>query len=85
MTEQWAPFSPPDKFDDAAVEWMPTCVLASRGGRQGRGGGQDGDVFLSTLIMQLGSRSFFWRQDVGGSTHNNSYLKYGTHMMLRSV
>ncbi len=71
--ERWAPFSPPNKFDDANAEWMPACVLASRVGRGGRGGGQDGDVFLRTLIVQLGSRNFFWRHDVGGSTHNNSY------------
>ena len=84
--EQWAPFSPPDEFYDADAEWMPACVLASRGGRGERGGGRDGDAFfLRMLIVRLGSRSFFWRQDVGGSTHNNSYLKYGTHMMLRSV
>jgi hypothetical protein len=72
-TEQWAPFSLLDKFNDANAKWMPTCVLASRGGRGGRGGGQDGNVFLRTLIIQLGSRSFFWQHDVGGSTHNNSY------------
>jgi hypothetical protein len=73
MTERWAPFSPPDEFDNADAEWMPACVLASRGGRGGGGGGQNGDVFLHTLIVQLGSRSFFWLHDVGGSTHNNSY------------
>ncbi len=58
-TERWAPFSPPDEFDDADAEWMPASVLASKGGRGGRGGGQDSDVFLCTLIVQLGSRSFF--------------------------
>ncbi len=35
--EQWAPFSPLDKFDDADAKWMPACVLVSRGGR-GEGG-----------------------------------------------
>ncbi len=73
MMEQWAPFSPPDKFNNANAEWMPAYVLASRGDRGGRGGGQDGNVFLHMLIMQLGSRSFFWQHNVGGSTHNNSY------------
>ncbi len=57
--ERWAPFRPPDKFDVADGEWMPACVLASRGGRGGAPGGRDGDVFLRTLIVQLGSRSFF--------------------------
>jgi hypothetical protein len=71
--ERWAPLSPPDEFDDADAEWMPACVLASRGGRGGRGGERDGDVLLRTLIVQLGSWSFFRRHDVGGSTHNNSY------------
>jgi hypothetical protein len=73
MMERWAPFSSLDKFDGADAEWIPACVLASRGGREGRGGGQDGDVFLRTLIVQLGSQSFFWQQDGGGSTHKNSY------------
>ncbi len=73
--ERWAPFSPPDEFDDANAESMPACVWPPRGYRGGRGGGQDGDVFLRTLIVQLGSRSFFWRHDVGGSTHNKSYYK----------
>ncbi len=59
MMEQWAPFSPPDKFDNADAKWMPTCVLALRGGRGGRGGGQDCDVFLRMLILQLGSQIFF--------------------------
>jgi hypothetical protein len=59
MTKRWAPFSPPDVFDVADGEWMPACVLALRGGRGGAPGGQDGDVFLRTLIVQLGSRSFF--------------------------
>ncbi len=71
--EQWAPFSPLDEFNNAKAEWMPACVLASRGGRGERGIGQDGDVFLRMLIVQLGSRSFFWQHDVGGSTHKNSY------------
>ncbi len=52
--------SPPDEFNNANAEWMPACVLALRGGRGGRWGGQDGNVFLRTLIVQLGSRSFFW-------------------------
>ena len=62
---------PAGRFNNADAEWMPACVLASRGGRGGRGGGQDGDVFLCMLIVQLGSRSFFWRHNVGGSMHND--------------
>ncbi len=57
--ERWAPFSPPGEFDNADAKWTPACVLASRGGRGGRGEGQGGDVFLHTLIVQLGSQSFF--------------------------
>jgi hypothetical protein len=73
MTERWAPFSLLDKFDVANAKWTPACVLVSMGGRGGRGGGQDGDVFLRTLIVQLESQSFFWQHYVGGSTHNASY------------
>ena len=58
-TERRAPFSPPDKFNVADGKWMPTCVLALWGGRGGALGGQDGNVFLRMLIVQLGSRSFF--------------------------
>jgi hypothetical protein len=72
-TERWAPFSLPDEFNNAAAKWMPACVLVLRGGRGGGGEGQDGDVFLHMLIVQLGSQSFFWQHNVGGSTHNNSY------------
>ncbi len=73
MMERLAPFSPLDEFDDANAEWMPACVLASRGGRGERGGGQDGNIFLRMLIVQLGSRRVFWQHNVGGSMHNNSY------------
>ncbi len=48
------------------------CWRQGEAGGEG-GAGQDGDVFLRMVIMQFGSWSFFWRHDVGGSMHNNSY------------
>jgi hypothetical protein len=62
MTEQWAPFSPPDKFNIADAEWMPTCVLTSRGGRGGVLGGRNEGVKMYTLIVQLGSQVFLTMQ-----------------------
>jgi hypothetical protein len=61
------------------------CVGVER--RQGRGRQEGKTVmyFLCMLIVQLRSRSFFQRHNVGGSTHYNFYLKYGTYMILRSV
>jgi hypothetical protein len=59
MVEQWAPFSPPDEFDVANAEWMPACVLALRGGRDGVPGGRNGGVKMCILIVQLGSQIFF--------------------------
>jgi hypothetical protein len=73
MMERWAPFSLGDKFDDANAEWMPTCVLALRGGRGGRRGGRDGNVFFVHANRAIGVTEFFWRHGVGGSIHNNSY------------
>jgi hypothetical protein len=40
--EQLALFNPLDEFDVANAKWMPTCVLASRGGRGG--GRREGDM-----------------------------------------
>jgi hypothetical protein len=56
-------------------QWqVDACMCVGIKGRQGGApGGWDGDKFLRTVIMQLGSGSFFWQHDVGGSTRNNSY------------
>jgi len=61
------------EFDIADAKWTPALVLGSRGARGGREGGRIGNVFLSRLIVELGSRCFLWRHDVHGSTLNISY------------
>ncbi len=50
---------PAGRFNNADAEWMPACVLASRGGRGGRGGGQDGDVFFAHAHCAIGVTEFF--------------------------
>jgi hypothetical protein len=58
-TKRWEPFSPPDGFDDVDAEWMPTCVLASRGGRGGRGEGEMAMYFCTRSSCNWGHRVFF--------------------------
>ncbi len=70
--EQWAPFSPPDKFDVADAKWMPACVLAWRGGEGGVPGGKNGGVKMRTLIVQFGQQVFFQQRDAEQLVCNNS-------------
>ena len=49
------------EFDIADAKWTPALVLGWRGARGGKEGGQTGDVFLRRLIVELGSRCFFWQ------------------------
>ena len=47
--------------------------------------GQDGDVFLRRLIVELGSHNFLWWDDVLASTHYILAKKHGTPTILRSI
>ncbi len=58
-TKIWAPFSPLDEFHNADAEWMPTCVLASRGGRGGRGDGKMAMYFCTRSSCNWGHGVFF--------------------------
>jgi hypothetical protein len=58
-TERWAPFSPPDEFDDADAEWMPAYVLASRGGWGGWGEGKTAMYFCARSSGNWGHGVFF--------------------------
>ncbi len=57
--------------------------------RQGEAGGGAGRARRGCIFVHahcaIGVTEFFWQHNVGGSMHNNSSLKYGTHMILRSV
>jgi hypothetical protein len=70
--KRWAPLSPPDEFDVADAKWMPACVSASRGARGGALGGINGEIKMSRLIVQLGSRFFFLLHDAQQLTCNIS-------------
>ncbi len=60
------------------------CV-GVKGRQRGKGGRARRWCIFAHAHHAIGVREFFWQHDVGGSTHNNSYEKYGAHMMLRSV
>ena len=65
---------------------LDACIGVGIEGQQGgRVGGQDGDVFLRRLIVELGSHDFLWWDDVLASTHYISAKKHGTPTILRSI
>ena len=57
--KQWAPLSPADELDVADFKWTPALMLGLGGARGERGGGQNGNVFLCRLIVEVGSQVFF--------------------------
>ncbi len=69
--ERWAPFSPLDEFDDCQVD-ARMCV-GVKGRQGGKGGRARRQCIFAHAHRAIGVTDFFWRHDVGGSMHNNSY------------
>ncbi len=77
-TKQWAPFSPPDKFDVVDATLSVSWVLAMRWARGGVPEGRVEGVVGTLIIVELGSPGFFGKHDGCAVGRHNSAKKYGT-------